>query len=236
MYLFLQILLYLANCRDHPEARSNRQPNLFKEDQNVTSRVIIPWSLIAFRLVLGPAIAFAAFRSLLPNPWLAIFFIAGPVSDIFDGVLARRFGTATAALRISDTIVDITFYLFILLAVTAVDASATFSRIWLIGAVILLEALRLVLDLFKFGRIASYHPYSAKLFGFLLMLAVGWLLCFRKDTWLLTFTLSWGILSELEGIAFSLLLPEWVHDVKTLHRAFAIRRTLLEKHRKEAVR
>lgn len=202
----------------------------------MTWRTAIPWSLIAFRFVLGPAIAFASFRSLIPTPWLGVLFLAGPISDIFDGVLARRFGTATAALRISDSVVDIVFYLFVLVAVIAADATAIRNRIWLIAVVVMLEFARLILDLFKFGRIASYHAYSAKLFGLLLMLAVGWLLCFKRDTWLVTLTLFWGIISELEGLAFSLLLPEWVHDVKTLPRALAIRRTLVDARKRPVVR
>jgi hypothetical protein len=99
---------------------------------------------------------------------------------------------------------------------------------WLIAAIIAIEAARLLLDLVKFGRIASYHAYSAKLFGLLLMFAVGWLLSSPRDTWLLTAALVWGILSELEGLAFSILLPEWMHDVKTLPRALEARRKLLE--------
>jgi CDP-diacylglycerol--glycerol-3-phosphate 3-phosphatidyltransferase len=190
--------------------------------------------LIAFRLVLGPVIAVAAFRSTVPHPWLGILFLTGPISDIFDGILARRFGTATAPLRISDTIVDIVFYIFSLFAVVSVNAPAIRSRIWLIGVVIGLEAMRLVLDLFKFGRIASYHTYSAKFFGLLLMIAVSWLLGSERDTWLLTLALIWGILSEVEGLAFSILLPEWVHDVKTLPRALEIRRSLLRTHEEVA--
>jgi CDP-diacylglycerol--glycerol-3-phosphate 3-phosphatidyltransferase len=191
-------------------------------------RTSIPWSLIIIRLLLGPLLALAAFRTSTPEPWLGLLFLAGPVSDIFDGVLARRFGTDTAALRISDTIVDIVFYIFVLMAIITVNAPAIRHRIWLIAAVIALEAVRLLVDMLKFHRIASYHAYSAKLFGLLLMLAVGWLLCFRRDTWLVTAALVWGIVSELEGLAFSILLPEWVHDVKSLPRALAIRRELLQ--------
>lgn len=191
----------------------------------MTWRTIIPWSLILFRLFLGPVIVLASLRK--PEPWLGLLFVAGPISDIFDGVLARRFGTATPALRICDTITDIAFYLFVLIAVLIINSPAIFHRIWLIGFVIFIEASRLLLDLTKFGRIASYHSYSAKLFGLLLMLSIGWLLTLRQDTWLLTAALIWGILSELEGLSFSLILPEWVHDVKTLPRALELRQKLL---------
>ena len=187
-------------------------------------RSAIPWSLVIFRFLLGPVIAMLALRTETPGIWLGVLFLAGPVSDIFDGVLARRFGTATPKLRIADTVVDIAFYIFVLIAVGMVNWPAIRGSIWLIAAVITLECARLVVDLAKFGCIASYHTYTAKIWGMLLMVAVGVLLCFRSGVWLLTVALIWGIVSELEGLAFSLILREWVHDVKSLPRALAIRR------------
>jgi len=187
-------------------------------------RSAIPWSLVVFRFLLGPAIVILAWRIAAPDIWLGILFLAGPVSDIFDGVLARRLGTATSKLRIADTIVDSAFYVCVLIAVGQVNWPAIRGNMWLIVAVIGLESARLVLDLVKFGRIASYHTYTAKIWGLLLMVAVGSVLCFGSGSWLLTAALIWGIVSEVEGMVFSLILQEWVHDVKTLPRAIAIRR------------
>lgn len=187
-------------------------------------RSAIPWSLIIFRFLLGPVIVILARRIGAPDIWLGVLFLAGPVSDIFDGVLARRLGTATAKLRVADSVVDIAFYVFVLIAVGEVNWAAIRGNMWLIAAVIALEAVRLVVDLVKFGRIASYHTYTAKIWGLLLMLAVGSVLCFGGGVWLLTVSLIWGIVSEVEGLTFSVILREWVHDVKTLPRALAIRR------------
>jgi phosphatidylglycerophosphate synthase len=186
--------------------------------------IAIPWSLVIFRFLLGPLIVVMALRTVGPDIWLGVLFLAGPVSDIFDGVLARRLGTATPALRIADSGVDIAFYLFVLIAVCKLHWPAVRASSWLIFAVIMLEAVRLMVDLLKFGRIASYHTYTAKIWGLLLMLAVGSLLCSGRGAWLLALALAWGIVSELEGLAFSLTLEEWVHDVKSLPQALAIRR------------
>jgi len=192
-------------------------------------RSAIPWSLVIFRLLLGPALAIAARRVSGPELWIGVLFLTGPLSDIFDGILARRLGCATPSLRIADTVVDITFYGFVLMAVVELNWPAIRARIWLIAAVAALEAARLAFDLVKFRRIASYHSYTAKLWGLLLWLAFGVLLCFNQGAWLLTIALVWGIVCELEGLAFSAILPEWVHDVKTLPRAIAIRREIAEK-------
>ena len=44
---------------------------------------------------------------------------AGFLSDVYDGILARRWGTETAALRVADSAADTVFYLGVLSAVIA---------------------------------------------------------------------------------------------------------------------
>lgn len=189
----------------------------------------IPWSLVIFRFLLGPALAVLARRHAAPEVWLGLLFTAGPVSDLFDGVLARRFGTATAALRIADTVVDIAFYGFVLLAVVEVNWPAVRDRIWLFCIVIAMEAAQLFFGFVKFRRMTSYHSYATRLWGVMMMIAFGTALGSHRGAWLLTIALGWGVLCEAEGLVFSALLPEWVHDVKTLPRALAIRRVIRER-------
>ena len=38
---------------------------------------------------------------------------------------------------------------------------------------------------------------------------------------------AWGILVNLEGLTMSIMLPRWKNDVKTLPRAFALRKNML---------
>ena len=38
----------------------------------------------------------------------------------------------------------------------------------------------------------------------------------------------WGIVCDLEGLAMSMILPEWRRDVKTLRRALDLRREMRE--------
>jgi hypothetical protein len=39
--------------------------------------------------------------------------------------------------------------------------------------------------------------------------------------------LGWGILVNLEGLTMSLMLPRWEHDVKTLRRAWILRKRMM---------
>lgn len=102
-------------------------------------------------------------------------------------------------------------------------AVVTFPILLGIGVVIVLEIVRYPLDWWLFGRSASYHALSAKSFGASLLVVVTSIMVFDYAGYLLWISLLLGLFSELEGVAISLVLPEWTHDVRNLRRAFAIR-------------
>jgi CDP-diacylglycerol--glycerol-3-phosphate 3-phosphatidyltransferase len=180
-------------------------------------------------VVLGPMLVVIAFRAPAPEAWFGVLLLAGLLSDIFDGILARRWRTETSALRIADSAADLVFYLCVLFAVVIRHWPVLRDRLPLLGALLALEAGRMLFDWAKYRRMASYHSYAAKAWGLLLAAATLALLCFNRGEWLVTCALIWGIICDLEGLIMSLLLPEWAHDVKTLRRAFVLRRQMLAK-------
>ncbi|HVZ83873.1 MAG TPA: CDP-alcohol phosphatidyltransferase family protein [Terracidiphilus sp.] len=187
----------------------------------------IPWSMVTFRLLLAPAMVLCALRLAAPQPWLGAMIAAGFLSDVFDGILARRWGTATAALRVADSAVDMVFYIAVLAAAVARHGPVIRERMSLVAALLAMEAGRMLFDWIRYRRMASYHSYASKAWGMLLAAATIALLCFDRAYWLVTAALAWGILCNAEGIAMSCLLPEWTHDVKTLRRAVILRREML---------
>jgi CDP-diacylglycerol--glycerol-3-phosphate 3-phosphatidyltransferase len=182
--------------------------------------------MVVFRLLLAPAIVACALRAPRPQVWLGLMIAAGFASDVFDGILARRWGTATAALRVADSAVDIVFYIGVLAAAIVRHGPVIRERIGLVAAVLTMEAARVLFDWLKYGRMASYHSYAAKAWGVLLAVATIAMLCFDRGYWLVTAALVWGIVCDAEGMAMSALLPEWTHDVKTLRRALALRKEM----------
>ena len=52
------------------------------------------------------------------------------------------------------------------------------------------------------------------------------LLGFGLDSWLLDLSIAWGILCNVQGLAMTLLLPDWQRDVPTLFHAVQMRRQL----------
>lgn len=176
---------------------------------------------------MGVAIPLAAARLRAPEAWLGAMIAAGFLSDIYDGILARRWGTATAALRIADSAADTVFYVGVLVAVVERHWQVIHARLWLLAVLLGLETTRVVFDWLKFGRMASYHSYASKAWSALLALATIALLCFNRGFWLTTVAIAWGILCDLEGLAMSAVLPRWAHDVKNLRRALRIRQKML---------
>lgn len=183
----------------------------------------IPWSLVALRVLLAPVAVALAWSDLPRWIWLLQGAVAA-LSDIYDGKLARRWGTVTPGLRQADSIAD-TIY--------ALGVGASFfigePAIWAehapgIGLVILLEAARYPLDWARFGRGASYHAHSARAFGIALIPVTFLVMGFGYAGPFLWAALALGVWSELEGAAMSLVLPRWTHDVPHLGVAWAIRR------------
>ena len=187
-----------------------------------TTRRMIPWTMVIARALLGPALVLAA-RTALPGVLLALFVLAGLLSDIFDGVLARRWSTDTAALRLSDSMADIVFYLGCGAALWLRSRALLMHFARLLELVIALELFHLAFALIKFRRPPSYHSWLAKSWGLLLSAAV--VLGFVNSPAATTRTLWWaalllGIVAQTEGIAMSLLFPTWRRDVKTIAHAW----------------
>ena len=176
-------------------------------------------ALTLARLVLAaPLLAIATTRG--SGRVVAAILVVGFLSDVFDGVVARRHGVATAGLRRLDSGVDSVFYLAAAACAWRLHPGAIASNAVLISAVIGSLVLNHAFELWKFGREASYHAWLAKLWGAALFAALLLLFGWRDDR-LLAPALWLGIASHVENFFITLLLPEWKHDVRSV---FLLRR------------
>ena len=129
---------------------------------------------------------------------------------------------------------DILFYLGILSAIIAKHWPVLRERLGWVVAVIVVEAVNHLFGWLKFGRMPSYHSYAAKAWGLLLAARTITLLTFDRGAWLLSVALVWGILCNAEIFMMTAILPEWAHDVRTLARAFSLRRQMLAQRELQA--
>ena len=189
----------------------------------------IPWFMAATRATLGPVMVIGG-RAGWSGLTLAALVVTALLSDIFDGVLARRWKCDTAAVRFFDSMADKVFYLGCGASLWMRHTHLMRSFAVPIGVVLGIEVLKLAFDFMKFGKPASYHSYLAKMWG--LVLATTVVMSFATNV-TLALRIAWwaslmlGLLACFEGLAISLLMPEWRHDLKTLWRALDVRRQIL---------
>jgi CDP-diacylglycerol--glycerol-3-phosphate 3-phosphatidyltransferase len=180
-------------------------------------------TLTVTRLLLGPAmVLIATFGG--DGRLLGAGVIAATLSDIFDGVVARRFGVASAGLRRFDSMADTVFYVGAGAALWLRHADLLRMRWPLIVAFIVMQVGGHLFDVWKFGRDTSYHTWSGRAFG--VALCVSCTLIFwtgRGGVWL-TAALVVGLVAHVDAFVISVILPTWHHDVKTIRNALRLRR------------
>jgi CDP-diacylglycerol--glycerol-3-phosphate 3-phosphatidyltransferase len=170
--------------------------------------------LTLLRVALGaPLVWVAAVRG--SGTLAAVLLAAGFLSDIYDGVIARRFGVATAGLRRLDSAADTVFYLAAAVVIWRLHPASILRYRWLVVAVIGTQLLNHAFEVWKFGKEASYHAYSAKLWGLALFASMLLLLSLGDDR-LLPVALMFGLISHAENFLITLRLTEWRHDVRSV--------------------
>lgn len=187
----------------------------------------IPWGMAAGRALLGPVLVLGD-RCGWSGLAMAAAVVTALLSDIFDGVLARRWRCDTAGVRLFDSMADIVFYTCAGIALWRMGPAVWRGEVPLACAVLGLEAALFVLSFGKFGKPASYHSWLAKACGLVLASALVTIFATGHATPLLHVALAMGIASTLEGIAMTLMLPVWCRDVRSLRAAWMLRKQLWE--------
>ena len=177
-----------------------------------------PELLIAFRAACAPLIFVLACFG-LPGPLLAAVLGAGFLSDVFDGVIARRLGLATAGIRRADTLVDTFFYVSAAAALKVAVPNAFDAAELALVVLVIVHVSRGTFELAKYGRLSSYHMWSSKLLGVLLLVAMVQSFVTGQPSALLPLAVWFGVGNEIEGFAISTLLPTWRPDVPSIFHA-----------------
>jgi CDP-diacylglycerol--glycerol-3-phosphate 3-phosphatidyltransferase len=182
----------------------------------------VPWVMAAGRALLGPVIIAGegCGWSAMTLAWLVVTAL---VSDIFDGVLARRWKCDTPAVRLFDSMADTVFYVCVAIALWIGQPQMCKDNAVLLITLLAAEASNFGVALAKFGKPASYHSYLAKAWGLALAMAVVAVFASRRASLLVPVALSLGIGCNLQGLAMSWMLPVWHKDVKTLGAARRLR-------------
>jgi CDP-diacylglycerol--glycerol-3-phosphate 3-phosphatidyltransferase len=181
----------------------------------------LPFALTTLRLLLGPFALACALAGVPRFVYLPIL-IAATLSDIFDGILARRFGVSTAALRRYDSITDIIYYLFILAVAWLLCKPVITGNLRLIGLMLLSEAGGILICLIRFGKYPATHSWLAKFYGVCLLAGLIALLVFNAGSWAIVTLAVVALVTNSEIIAMHLIARSPPVDVPCI---FALMRS-----------
>jgi phosphatidylglycerophosphate synthase len=181
----------------------------------------VPWILIIVRLLMAPVVLWNCF-TIRSGPLFVIALSVAFVTDIYDGIIARRLGVATLALRRYNSIVDLLFYVAVLYCAWHLYPGVIQYFAIPILALLILEGTCQAISFVRFHVPAATHTYSAKTWGILLFVSLGTLLGAGRPEPMLFITISFGFLVEIEVLTILLIIPRSSGDVHTLFHAFRL--------------
>lgn len=181
----------------------------------IQMKTYVPVALTTLRLLLGPVALLCAFAGATRWVYLPILII-GTLSDIFDGILARRFGVSTHGLRRYDSVTDVIYYLFLLGAAWILCKPVFLRSLPAIAAILLSEAAVLLVGFGRFGRYPATHSYLAKFYGLCLLAAVIAMLVFNASNWALIGLSVVAVITNMEIIVIHFLVDSPPVDVRSV--------------------
>lgn len=185
----------------------------------------IPYLLIAIRFLFAPIIFFLAFTKAEESRFiiLSLMFI-GLLTDIFDGIIARKVGVSSEKLRRLDSQVDFVFWLSLGFAAYFINTELIKSQWKNIALIFIMEALCYIISFIKFKKETCTHAFLSKMWGLSLLIAFTYLIGFQHSGWAFYLTIVLGFISHLDVILIILILPKWQYDVPSFYHAWKIRK------------
>jgi CDP-diacylglycerol--glycerol-3-phosphate 3-phosphatidyltransferase len=177
----------------------------------------VPYLLTYSRLLMAVVYIFASLYKPAQQPlFVGLILIYAILSDIFDGVIARRLKIATDHLRQLDSKVDTVFWFSLLYLLIVMRPEFMKDHALPLFILLVLEIGVQLFGFFKFNTAMALHTYAAKAWAVLLTLTVLQLLWTGDAAVLFTIMFAWGLISQTEVILILLKLKTYRVDIKSI--------------------
>ena len=185
----------------------------------------IPISLILFRLLLAPIIlVLAYFTGENAKMTIVVLMYLGLISDILDGIIARKQNISSEKLRRMDSQTDMIFWLSIGFATWILYPKLISDNSVVIWAILGMEIACYVISLIKFKKETCTHAFLSKLWGITLLIAFTSIIGFNTAGIPFALAIIMGLISHIDRILITLILPQWTHDIPSAYHAYLIRK------------
>jgi len=185
----------------------------------------IPLILIYLRLIIGFIIVLLSYLQVDSYSVLAIIlFTIGLLTDIFDGIIARKLAISTQNLRRLDSSIDQIFFVSVLYA-TFLQCPGFFKAnslqlLILVG----FEALTYLVCFLKFKKEIATHAIASKIWTLILFSTLIQIMATCNSNVLFQICFYTGVLTRLEIVGIILLLRNWTNDVPSIYHAWLLRK------------
>ena len=176
----------------------------------------IPNFLSGLRLVLVPFLFLLAWIG-EPNLFL-ILLCCSLLSDFADGYIARKLDQATELGAILDSWGDFVTYLSVPVCAWWLWPDIIRREVFFVITLVVSLTVPILLGFLKFGRLASYHTWGAKLSAVLMGIS-GVLLFAGGPAWPLRISTGALVIAQIEEIAITFVLPAWQCNVHSFWHA-----------------
>ncbi|WBV54265.1 CDP-alcohol phosphatidyltransferase family protein [Chryseobacterium gambrini] len=185
----------------------------------------IPYLLIATRFCLAPVILLSAYFKGEESRFLILSLMYfGLLTDIFDGIIARKAGVSSEKLRRLDSQTDLIFWLSLGFAAYFLNSELIKNEWKGVALIFAMEALCYVISWLKFGKETCTHAFLSKMWGLSLLIAFTYLIGFQHAGWAFYLTVVLGFIAHIDVILIILILPKWQYDVPSSYHAWKIRK------------
>lgn len=187
-------------------------------------KVSIPNILLYSRLGFTIIILLFSFIEILYEKSLVLCLMyLGIFSDIFDGIIARKQNTSSKKFRITDTAIDLVFYLSIAYFIFSFNPTIITKNIKLIAGILSLEALMYIISFVRFRQFPSPHDILSKFWAIYLLVEFT-LILLGFDGVHFTVALSFGLLVHAQRVLIYIILKRWEHDIPSVYHAILLRK------------
>ncbi len=185
----------------------------------------LPWLLVASRLVLAAVLVGLACAGVEGAVFVACL-TAGYLSDVFDGVLARRLRTVTPALRRCDSLADVVFYVAVLACVCVLHPDVAAAYGWFFAGFLAAEVACQAVSLARFRTTTATHAWLCKTWSVLLYASAALLFGLGEAGIVLWLAIGLGYLAYIDVLLILMLAPRSPVDVPSAIHAWRQRRAV----------
>jgi len=186
-----------------------------------TTVFTIPNFISFIRILLAPGLLTAGM--LIEPQWFLWMFAVSLLTDFLDGFLARLLNQQSKLGSQLDTIGDVLTGGVVIIGGSLIWPKVIQAEAYGFLAIIVMLAFSGIVTLVKYRHLPSYHTWTAKISTGII--GVGaWFLFAGFTPWVFRVGLVVLILSAVEEIAITLILPGWRPNVPHVFRAWKFRK------------